>query len=146
MLCEVAYKVCIFLQTRVAVRRKHLRVRVYVYVSALNLLKKLLKHFKVVTGNKDAMALDRSRLHLGRHGLAVLLDMGFFKQLHGPYVHLACFKGELDVFHSVQVDVRKRREESAFDERVNYVVGVAELPRVVKISGNTLYGEKQVIL
>src|SRR5450759_5743172 len=69
-------------------------------------LEELLKHLKVVTSDEDTVPLDRSCLNLGRNRLPVTLDVCLFKQLHLSLIHLACLKGELDVFHSVHVDVR----------------------------------------
>ncbi len=87
---QVAGQVLVFPQARIAVGGEHLGVGVDEHIRSLHLLQELIQGVHIMAGDQDAVALDRSRPHLGGRGLAELLDVRPLEKLHGPDIHLPC--------------------------------------------------------
>ncbi len=90
---EVAGKVGVFFQPRIAMGWQHFTVGIDVDAFAFGLLEQLFEHFQVVTGHQNTLAGLGSGIDRGRHGMAVVIDMALIEQAHHGQVVLAALHG-----------------------------------------------------
>ena len=130
---EVAIKMAVFLQLRIAVAGQHLAMGVNVDALILGLLQEHSQIFEVMAGDEDALAGDVTERHRGGDGMTVVSGVACIQQFHGPEVDLAAFHGECHQL--VETQLCGQGSHGLMDEGVYGVVFLTEDGGMVGIGG-----------